>query len=335
MNRIVKYQESILKFLKTKSCFQKIIKSNKVYENIIENSNEHLLSIILLTIFSNQTKNKDLKSHHGYYMTSGIDILLIIVNILDNELYYYSKYGKDNIISFITEMPIYIFKCISQNIETLEDIVEKDVILKLYHNCVIYLQTKISLILMKETLLTEQCELVKKTDIIKFNFKDKTLLKNKYKHLKQINKEKLLKYIENKYGSVCNCAFTLGWLLSVSDMNSKKIEKLEKLANYFAIIIKLSEDFINLERDIKYSDVYSNNFIVNYGIHACFALFIENKVLLLEGCMSLDILTVTFNEIFDYIELKFDKCIANTEIELISLYSSFTGSSNINTNKTE
>ena len=331
MNRIIKYQESISKFLKTKSCFSTIIKSNPIYESIIANS-DHLLPIILLTILSNQTKNKDLKSHHGYYMSSGIDILMCIVMILDNEVYYNNKYGKTNITNFITEMPIYISTCVSQNIETMESSVDKEKILKIFHTSINYIQSKIQLILSRNNMVkyNNPDTNVKKTDIIKFKFNDKTIIKNKYKNLKQVDRQSMLTYIETKYGSVCECSFVMGWLLSAGEM--KNIDKFEALGISMGYVLKISNDFYNLERDIKYSDTLSNNFIVNYGIHACFSIFIENKIKLIEGCLKLDILTNTIQEIFDYIENKFDKCIANTDIELQSLYSDFTDNTNPNTN---
>ena len=328
MNRIIKYQESIVKFLKSKSCFVKLLKTNKIYDDIINTSN-HILPIVLLSVLNNQTKNKDLKSYHGHYMASGIDIMMVIVLIFDNENYYYTKFGKENIMNFLLEMPIHINKCLAQNLEILDNIISPDIILKIFHNTFNIIQTNMLLLMKKEDFIIGDIA-VNKTDIIKFHFKDKTLLKTKYKNLKQFDMEKINNYIENKYGSVCKCSLLMGFLLSANNNvnDNKKIERLEQMGKYLGYILKISNDFINLERDIKYSDVYSNNYIVNYGIHSCFSLFVENKIKLIEGFIELNIYTNTIKELIEYVENNFDNCLNNTDIELQSMYSSFTDSSN-------
>lgn len=324
MSRISRYQDSICKFIKTKSCFIRLIKNNDLFTSLM-NDSDHLTPIILLTILNSQHKKKNLKIHHGYYIASCVDIMMLIVNILDNEKYYIDTYGHTVVLAFLSEMPIYIFKCLSQNIETAETSIDKEKLLKMTYQLMDYLHNNILKIIHRNDITTTLS--VRKTDIIKYRFTDERIINLKYKNLKQIDRDTLLTYIEDKYGNVCNCAFILGWVFGQGE--DKYIYDLEKIGYQLGMMIKLANDFINLERDIKYADIISYNFIVNFGIHESFALFMENKLKFIEGCLKLSIFTNTIKEILDSIEKKFDDCLKNTDIELESLYSSFTDTSKI------
>lgn len=322
MNKISKYQENISQWLKIKSCFAKSIKDNKVFDDIV-NMSDHITPIILLTILHQKQRKK---AQHGCYMASGIDIMMILVNITDNELYYNTKFGASNILDFVTEMPIHIFKSLSQNIETIENNVDKDSlfkVLKIFHIATTHLQQKLIKIIQKPNITGVQN--VVKTDIIKFHFNNKQIINNKYKHLKKIDKDVLLNYVDQKYGQVCQISFIMGWLFGLGE--EKMIGNLEKVGSYMGIILKIANDFNNLERDMEYSNNFSYNLIINYGIHECFALFIDNKIKLLHGCIAMNIFTSTMKEIVDHVEQKFDDCLKNTDIELKSVYSSFTDES--------
>lgn len=322
MSRISRYQGSISKFLITKSCFAKTIKDNKIFDDIM-NTTDHLAPVILLTVLNNQYKKKNFKTHHGYYMASGIDVLMTVANIFDNETYYKTKFGVKPINDFISEMPFYVFKCLSQNIETLESLVNKDDIIKMYHQAINQLQNKISKIVQRNELTGTTA--VKKTDIVKFHFSNKQLIQTKYKKLKKIDRDILIAHVDQKYGLVCQIAFIMGWLLGMGD--EKMLTNLERLGTHMGLMFKISNDFNTLERDITHSDKVSYNLIVNYGIHECFSLFMESKIKLLNGCLSMNIFSNTMKEIVDHIEKQFDNCLKNTDIELNSVYSSFTDGS--------
>jgi hypothetical protein len=105
--------------------------------------------------------------------------------------------------------------------------------------------------------------------------------------------------------------------------DEKMIRNFEKMGTHLGILIKLANDFQNLERDIETSDGVTYNLIANYGIHECFKLFDENKLKLLEGCLTLNVYNTTIKEVIDHIEKKFDDRLKNTDLELASKYSSF------------
>lgn len=319
MSRISRYQESIVRFVKTKSSYSDTIKSNIEMENLI-NTNNHEPSIILLTVLSGLYKKKNMKSHHGYYVASGIDLLMLYVIINDNFTYYENKLEKENLKNILNQTPIHIFECLSQNIETVENSFEKDKITKIYRKINTFVHKKVlEITKYKEFVGIDH---VHRTDIIKYKFTDKNIINSKYRKLKIIDKDILIDHIEMTYGSVCQCAFVIGWLLGLGD--EKMINNLERLGTHLGFLIKLSRDFKNIERDINYSnnDV-SMNLIINYGIHECFALFMESKIKLLEGCLTLDIYNITIKEVIDYIEKGFDCQLKNTNLEMESKYSSF------------
>lgn len=323
MSNLNRYQESIIKVTKTKSCIAPFIKNNKILDSILTEV-EHYAPIILLTITNNQTKKKGIKAYHGYYMASGIEMLMVMVEILDNRRYYENKYGKNGIDNILAKLPLYIFKCLQQNIETLEDSNpdKKENILKIFSKTVDYLHKKIENIIDNTQLIGSVK--VKKTDIIKYEFFNKNIINEKYKKLKRIDKDKLTNYIEQKYGSVYQCAFYIGWCLGFGD--EKLLNNFERLGTHFGLIVKLVRDFVNLEKDIDNSIETSSNMIINYGIHTCFSLFSESKLKLTEGAMILGVFTSSIKEILNTLESKFEYCLTKTDLELKSMYSSFSPS---------
>lgn len=317
MSRISRYQESISRFIKTKSCYSDIVKHKNI-ETILS-FNDHETSIILLTILNGQYKKKNLKSHHGYYMASGVDLMMTIALVCDNIEYFEKKYGKMEIKNLINQGPIFVSECLSQNIEILENILEKEKILKFQRKIHSYVNKKLLDIVNYEIIETNGR--VHRTDIIKYKFSNKNIINEKYRKLKLIDKDILIGYVERTYGSVCQCAFVLGWLLGMGD--EKMINNFERLGSHLGIIIKLANDFKNLERDIENSGEFTLNLIANFGIHESFRLFDESKLKLLEGCMTLDVYNITIKEVIDHIEKKFDDKLKNTDLELASKYSSF------------
>jgi len=316
-SRISRYQESISRFIKTKSSYCEILKFNNNLENLIS-VNDHEASIILLTILNGQLKKKNLKSH-GYHMASGVDLMMSVVMINDNLTHYEDKFNASVVKNFINQAPIYIYECLSQNIETLENMIDKDKTSKTHRKIHSFLHKKMLNVTKYENIIGS--EKSHKTDIIKFKFEDKTLINSKYRILKIVGKDTLLNYVERTYGTVCQCAFVLGWLLGLGE--EKAIPNLEKLGTSLGIIIKLSNDFKNLERDMTTSNGMSYNLIINFGIHECFSIFDDNKTSLIEGCLLMDVYSITIKEVIDNIEKKFDTHLKNTDLELNSRYSSF------------
>jgi len=318
MSRVLRYQESIIRFIK-KNDYTDIIRGDKDLQSLIDEM-QHEPGILFLTVMNSQCKKKKAKTPNGYYLASGINMLLLCAIIYDNLNYYEQTYSQTLIRNFISQVSIYFLQSYAENIETLENNIEDKKLDKIQKKMNTIIYKRISEIVSFENL--DGQEKVHKTDIIKYKFKDDKMI-DKYRKLKIVDKEKLLGYVERKYGNICQCAFLMGWLYGLSD--DKMIGVLENMGVHLGMLIKLANDFSNIERDIKYVSAKNNsyNLIVNFGIHECFKLFDESKCKLLEGCITLDIYNFTIKEIIDNVEKKFDNYLKNTDLELASRYSSF------------
>lgn len=330
MSRISRYQESISKYMKNKSCITTLESplKNNIYK-LVEES-DYLTPIILLTILSNQNK-KNKTQLHGYFMGCGIELLMLLCKVADNREYYNKIFTESLLKKMILKISTLINICLSQNIEYIHSSIPKDKnqkILKIFHNSVKILNTKIYDIMDEDPL--ETTDNIKKTDLLKYNFTETGKPKEKIMSLKQINKDQLLNFIKRKYGSVCQTAIIMGWMLGSGNENI--IPQLEKMGECLGIMMKISYDFKNLERDLNSSVNYTYNYILNYGLQEAFELFIDNKTKLLELCIIHDLHSNTMKEVLDVTERRVDIMLEKTKADLKSNYT-LSNSSNLSNNK--
>jgi len=320
MSRISRYQDGILRYIKTKSIFAEMMEKDETFLHFIT-TNNHMTSILLLTILNGQFKKKKndrIKTHHGYYVASGIDVLSLIVDIFDNLTFYNEKYGEEKIKTYISTLIEKVYFCLTTGLDSMEEDMTDDATLKnIYEHVTVYAKTQLSFINDKEKL--EGTEKVKKTDVTTFKFDDIETL-TKYKKLKRIDRDKLMEFIDKKYGALCRCSFVISWMLGLGD--DKDIKLLEELGKYFGIMLKIVRDMENLENDINNAKIISTNFIVNYGIYESVVLFFDNKTEFIRGCMKLKIFSDTVKEIIDYLESKIDIGVNKAQIDMKSVYSS-------------
>jgi hypothetical protein len=321
MSKISKHRENIYNFITSKSCFSNII-DKEILKEFIEND-MCLYPIALLSVFSTQIKKNKAKSYHTLHVASALILMIMNVSINENKKYYENKYGENNIKKIQNQATIFIFEAITQNIRTMENTIGPDVSGKIQKKISSILHEK--LLVLTEDNIKENNLKIKKSDIIKYKFDDKNIIENKYKKLKRIDKNELIYYIEQKYGSIGQCAFIFGWLMGMGNDNQKVIDSILRIGSSFGILVKLTHDFYNLENNIKLSNDNdtSYNFVINYGIHECFRLYDENKIKFLEGCMINEIYSSSIKELMEKIDKTYDKCLKNTELELQSQYSSF------------
>jgi hypothetical protein len=303
------------RFIKNRSCINDI--SNDIKPIILEIAEDcdHYISIMLLTILNNQGQKHNV-SLHGYYMASGIEMLMIITKILDNEAHYIKKYSKTTIDKIVHSLYSYINICLSYNIESIQTGVTKDVAIKIYHICAKILNNKTSLFLLNDKI--ESNDTIKRTDVMKYKFPDPIETKTKLLNLKQIKKDKILEYVQKRYGTVCQLSLLNGWLLGSGD--EKMVASLERLGSHLGIMIKLAYDFNNIENDLKNAEGVSHNVVINCGIQESFELFFDSKQKFIEGSLILDIYTNTSKEIIDLIELQIDNVLDKTSLDLKSNY---------------
>lgn len=324
MSRISKYQDGILKFLKTKSFINETTEQTKniLYE-LLEIS-DHIPAILCLTILNNQCKKYDIKIH-GYYLASGIDVMMLLAKVCSSRDYFDNKYGQNAVDNLIMEVTSSFYKCITQNIDTLRMSKNGNVNVKLTQLCIEYAAKIIPFITQKGSYnsLTK----MKKTDLFCLDITDSDYMNYKKKNM--LHKDLLLEDMIKRYGSVCKLAMSLGWILGQGDdaiynkirdlSEEKTISKLEKLGDFMGKFLKLHDDFTYIERDIKIGR-FSLNYVINYGIKEAYIELIESKANYIEGSMILGVETKTSIEIIDMIVCKIDDIVKDASVDLNTQY---------------
>lgn len=312
MSRINRYQEGILKFIKTKSFINRTSPRTKdiLYE-LLELS-DHIPAILCLTILNNLCKKSDFKIH-GYYLAAGIDVMMLMAKVCNNRDYFEDKYGINSIDNMIVEVNSWFYACIASNIETLR--LGKNG--KINHNvsqlCIEYATKYLYQITQKHTYVSN--EKMKKTDLLCMKLSNNQI--NSYKHKNKLEKEILMNEIYMRYGSVCKLSLCLSWIIGQGDI--KKLAQLERLGNQIGMFLKIYDDFRYLERDLLKGEK-SLNYIVNYGIKEAYIELIESKTSFIEGTLRLEINTKTSKEIIDMIVREIDFIVKDVSVDLESQY---------------
>lgn len=324
MNRIIKYQESISKFIKTKShvnTFDDLFK-NWIIEEI--KNTDYTFSIILLTTMNNQNKKNKI-SLHGYYIASAMEFLNVLCRMIISPHEYIKKLNARYSV-YMSNIILLLNVSLTQNLESIETQTnlskEKIVIIsRLSHK---YLNDKLTKLVNVSSMMTNKKDYVK-TDIGKFHFKNE-ILKNHLQKIRQIEGTELLSYIDKTYGIVAEVAFGLGWILGCGEI--KTIQKIEQISTLFGILIKLTVDFDNLEKDLTDNikdisvpcehDIVTMNYILNNSFQTSIELFLDTKQKFIESALKYDIFTNTLKDITDNLEDKLDCIIEETSPDLLS-----------------
>jgi hypothetical protein len=324
MSRISRYQEGILKFLKTKSFINETTESTKNILNDLLELSDHIPAILCLTILNNQCKKYDLKIH-GYYLASGIDVLMLVAKVCSSRDHFDNKYGQIAIDNMIMEAVSSFYKCITQNLDTLRLSKNGNLNTKLTQLCIEY-STKMMPQITQKNLYDSKAKM-KKTDILCMELDDKTY--SQYKKKNKLEKNILIDDIKKRYGSVCKLAMGLGWILGQGDettFNKIKdlsdiptVSKMEKLGDHMGTLLKLHDDFKYTIRDIKLGR-FSLNYVINYGIKEAYNELIESKANFIEGSMILGIETKTSKEIIDMVVRDIDDIVKDISVDMDTQY---------------
>lgn len=325
MSRIQKYKESLHKFIKDKSCLMDDTDeantqlNNFVYSKIKDN--DMIFPILLLTMMNNQNKKNHI-SMQGYYIASSVEFLNVSLQIIEGKQDIIAKLGNDSYNKLFNMLLINANKSLQQNIESIKNTYQAQ--LQVLVNIIINLLSVFNSTLkvvnsfndFKFNVTTKSCN----NNIVNWYLKTNNELIDKFKTFKQVTKESLQEYVEKKYISICELAITLGWIIGGGDI--KEVNKIKKSAKYFAIMYKLSRDFENLSNDIKNSEKYTSNYVLNFGLQDGYEAFLNNKEKFIEESMVEDVYTNTIKEIIDTIEANVDMIIDQTSPDLKSSYSS-------------
>lgn len=310
MNRLLKYKESLIRFIKDKNTNANFVN----IANVIDNS-DLVFPIILLTTMNNQNKRYHI-SMQGYYVAGTIEFLYSLMFLYEN--------NKSLNISQYNDLIALSNKNLLLNIESIKNVfdpVKFNNIIRIsleYYNE--YIKDLSNLFNYSPTFdNTKHYE-----DIIEWYLVDNKELIDKYRNKKMLAKESLEQYIYYKYTRLSELAVLLGWIMGGGDISN--LSKLKKTAKYFSILYKLSLDFDNLEKDINNNSDFTYNYILNCGLQNSYESFLIYKEKFIEESMIQDIYTNTFKELLDDIEYKIDIIINKSSPDLKSTYSTPTTS---------
>lgn len=325
MSRIQKYNESLQRFIKDKSClFEDQSNKNLELSNYIYNqiqNNDLIFSILLLTVLNNQNKKNKI-AMQGYYLASSIEFMNILLNVIEKKQDVVNLFNDQNTyMKLYSNLIIYVNKSLQQNLESIKNVYN------IQHQSFIG-NILTSLNLYNDTFLTLnqfsdfQLNITNKNchnSIIQWYLKDNEELINKFKTFKQVKKESLHDYIEKRYVILCELAISVALIIG-GGYQIKDNSKIKRLSKYFAMMYKMAKDFENLDDDIKNNENHTTNYILNFGLQEAYEVFLNNKQKFIEESMVEEIYTTTIKEIIDVIEINVDMIIDQTSPDLKSSY---------------
>lgn len=316
MNRLGKYQDGLLKFIKIKNIINDMSYNTRNILNNLLVVSDHIPAILCLTILNKQCQKNNIKIH-GYYLAAGIELMLLLAMVSCNREHYETIYDSKILDNMYMEVVNTFYKCILQNIDTLTMSNTGSNNALLTKICIVYASKYIPLITEKCTYMSKIS--MKKTDLFCSNISKADYLNYKKKYM--LDKNILHTNILNRYGSVCKLALIFGWMFGQNEYTdcNETIIKLEKHSNNIGKLLKLYDDFKNFNYDIK-TGVHSLNYIINYGIKDTYNELTESKILYTEGLIMLDLETKTCKEIIDTIVNNVDNIIKDISVDMNTQY---------------
>jgi len=297
MSRIERYQDGINTFVTNR------MNIDDHYKKYILDS-DHLLGIIISSIINFNVKKTNIKIH-GYYIAAAIDLILLNINKNDidilNEIYSL----------FHTNLDIIKFSQINENS------------IKIFKFSVTYFSNQIKLIFTK--LKLQEQKRTNKTDVGNLNFK-KQELKNKIKSINLIKQEDYESYINNKYKTLGELIFVMGWVMGGGEVKVEFMKELQIIGGKLGVIYKITSDFETIESDI--DDNVNTNILLNYGIQESFTMFLDLKTEFLELLFKHNLYTHTIKEVLDLLENKIDYTLKKSNIDMKSTYSTYSSKTN-------
>lgn len=312
MSRIIKYRETLRKFMMTKSFLLKISgESRKILDSLLFSS-DNLPGIITLTILNSQCKKNNIKIH-GYYLATAIECLMQCCRINSNRHYYKTIYGADNLDNLYSEVIGWVHWSVAENIETLR-LSNPSFDPRIISVSIEYCLKFIPNILKKEELHSSLP--MKKTDIFCYDFPDHTYI-NAYKQKNRIEKNILKKNIDQKYGAVISLGCCIAWLIGGGGRSELSV--MEKIGRNIGMFLKMAEDLTTIERDT-ITPSNSLNYVVNYGIKEAYSEFTIAKISFVEDMLMLNIDSKTIRDVLESVMESVDGSMNDISVDMLTQY---------------
>jgi len=325
--RLTRYQDSVKKFIANQSIVSKY-QFKKELLDLMKDS-EYILPITLLTLMNGQQRKNKLKSIHGYFMATGIELLIILIHLSTEKKYKKNSLTIDeNILNTLqTSIVSLINLSLQDNIELLKSHYKSNQIINILTNSMMQINEKINKITttIMTTEIPEPTKYSIKPDLNKYYFKDKTICE-KLKKIKILPKEFIINFTTDTFGNACRLTLILGWILGGS--SDETVVNLERLGYHLGLLMKLADDFENIDKDAE--DAVKNNttmnYVINYGLQESYELFDECKKKFNEGILMLNITTNTIKEFVDILDSKVNVALEHSspDIRRTSSTASFT-----------
>ena len=287
MSRIERYQDGINNFIINKTNIDEEIKK-KILDS------DHLLGIIMASIINLNTKKTNYKVH-GYYTASAIDLLLL--NIHKNDIHLLNN----------------IYSLFHTNFDIIKFPTCNDTSVKILKFGLTYLSSQLNIIFNQKKY--EEQKRTLKSDITNIT----SITKIKLKNLNVIKKEDFTIFLNDKYGTIGEIVFILGWTIGGGEIKAEFMKELQSMGNKLGLMYKIAIDFENIELDLE--NLYQFNVVLNNGIQDSFTLFMDLKIEFLEALFKHNLYTHTIKEVLDLLEDKIDKILRKSNIDMKSTYS--------------
>jgi len=311
MNRISKYRESFLRFIKDK-CQGNCI-DHYVYDMI--KGSDLVFPILLLTVMNNRNKKNQI-SMQGYCVATCIELLNCLTVLIEKKEIILEDIGLDRYLGLFGGVIVAAGRFFQMNCDSIKGVFSSaaflNIVLASMGSYCGYIESAVSLMNLKFV----QDNVEYQNDVIEWFIKDNTALIESYKKNMLLSKKVLNEYIAHKNTTLCEMAIVLGWIMGGGDV--KEIEKLKRIAKNFSMVHKISRDFENLEDDITNGNRF--NYVLNYGIQASYEQFTDSKHRFTEEAMMIDIYTDTIKEIVKNIDQQVDDFIDQTSPDIKSVH---------------
>lgn len=319
MSRLLKYKDSLIKFIKERTAqYEKefpVTKQVELYTLRKIQKDSLIIPILFLTIMNSQNKKNKI-SIQGYSIAASLVFLNVLADLIDNRednIKILGQYYESTIIYLINMS----YRSLHQNLESIKRYVNADIANNIFLNMLTLFNDNISSINLLSREILYKTDNSPNKDLLLWYIKNDDTLTKIFLGLKQLNRESFSEYITKKIGSMCDLAISSGWIMGCGE--EKELNSIKKITKYFTMMYKIAVDTWSINDDLKSSKKdTSKNYVINFGLQESYELFVYNKQKFIEETMMLDIYTNTIKEIVDYIEEKVDHIIDETSPDIKS-----------------
>jgi len=335
-----KYQLSLKKFI----IGQSVLANYSLKDQIIRitNNNECILPITLLTIMSGQRRQNQLKQIHGYDMATGIELLMVLIDLLEfkkkiftfpkiltSDPKYNSLFQNNTIDILQYSLTSLINLSLIKNLDLLRPHTHSNNMTDMFLVCSEQINDKLNKII--SSILTleipDNLKNLSRTDLKTFHFPENYSFDDLLT-IKRLPKDFLLKFITDTFGNACKLTLILGWILG--GCQKDLLGNLDRIGYHFGIILKLAYDFSNIIEDMQtgIQNKLSFSYVINFGLQDAFELFDDSRCKFIEGILTIGITSSTIKELVDILANKVYTILDNTSpnIRRSSSTASFTSS---------